>query len=52
MKVIGAEVLTIYNNKTYIVDDVTCDLSINSTFSKEWKSEITYNEYYKAVCCL
>jgi aubergine len=43
---IGAIVLTLYNNKNYKVDDIEWDLSPNSTFKQENGNEQTYKSYY------
>lgn len=47
-RIIGAVVLTDYNNRTYHIDDVDWKSSPLSTF-KKGDSDITYVEYYKQV---
>lgn len=43
---LGATVLTRYNNKTYRIDEITYDVSPMKTF-KMRDEEITYVDYYK-----
>lgn len=45
--IIGAIVLTKYNNKTYRIDDVDFGQSPSNTFTKKDGSKITYIEYFK-----
>ncbi|KAK7794255.1 hypothetical protein R5R35_014662 [Gryllus longicercus] len=45
--IIGAVVLTDYNNRTYRVDDVDFDTSPISTFKLRSGAEISYKNYYK-----
>lgn len=44
---LGACVLTRYNNRLYRVDDVDFSLSPSCTFSRGSKETITYKDYYK-----
>ncbi|XP_063698555.1 protein argonaute-3 [Culicoides brevitarsis] len=45
--VLGASVITRYNNKTYRVDEVLWDMNPMSTFPTSDGKEITFVEYYK-----
>lgn len=45
--ILGATVLTDYNNKTYRVDDVDFSVNPQSTFLYKNNQKITYVEYYK-----
>lgn len=47
--ILGATVLTRYNNKTYRVDDVTYEESPQSKFSMKDGATITIQEYYEKV---
>lgn len=47
-KVLGMTVLTIYNNKTYRIDDVDFDKTPSSTFMRKTE-EITISQYYDEV---
>lgn len=48
-KLLGQIVMTKYNQRTYLVDDVAWDLSPRSTFEKKSGEKITYLEYYESV---
>lgn len=43
---LGATVLTKYNNKTYRIDEITYDVSPKSTF-KMRENDVSYVDYYK-----
>lgn len=43
---LGATVLTKYNNKTYRIDEITHDIKPTSTFKMKDK-EISYMDYYQ-----
>ncbi|RZC38710.1 argonaute-3, partial [Asbolus verrucosus] len=45
--IIGACILTRYNNKTYIVDDIAWDMSPQNTFETRNSSACTFIDYYK-----
>ncbi|XP_044740246.1 piwi-like protein Siwi [Chrysoperla carnea] len=45
--IIGAVVLTDYNNRTYRIDDVDWENSPSSTFKLRTNEEISYAEYFK-----
>lgn len=45
--VIGASVLTRYNNRTYRIDDIDWNKSPNSTFSTRGDEVISFKSYYK-----
>lgn len=45
--VVGAIVITRYNNKTYKIDDVAWTMNPLSTFTNHKGEEIQYKEYYK-----
>lgn len=47
--IIGAVVLTDYNNRTYRIDDVDWDNSPKSTFKLKTNEEIAYSQYFKEV---
>lgn len=47
-KMLGETVLTMYNNKTHRIDDVSFDITPSSTFLKKDK-EITILQYYAEV---
>lgn len=44
---LGAIVITRYNNKTYRIDDIAWDKNPSQTFPKRDGSEISYAQYYK-----
>ena len=48
-KLIGAIVLTRYNNHTYRIDDIAWQKNPASTFQKADGSDMTFIEYYKSV---
>lgn len=48
-EVLGAVVLTDYNNRTYRVDDVDFNVTPMATFKQNNDLEITYAEYYRMV---
>jgi len=50
-KMIGAVVMTPYNNKTYRVDDVRFDMSPNSKFPTKDGGETDFCTYYKRYNC-
>lgn len=45
---LGATVLTKYNNKTYRIDEITYDVSPSSTF-KKGDEDISYIDYYQVI---
>lgn len=45
---LGATVLTKYNNKTYRIDEITYDVSPKSTF-KMRENDVSYVDYYKVM---
>lgn len=45
---LGATVLTKYNNKTYRIDEITYDVKPSDTF-KQKEKEISYIDYYKVI---
>jgi aubergine-like protein len=47
--VVGAIVLTDYNNNTYRVDDVDFSQNPTSTFELKSKDKISYLKYYAEV---
>jgi len=47
--IIGAVVLTAYNNETYRIDDIDENSDPTSTFEKNDGSKISYTQYYKEV---
>lgn len=48
-RIIGAVVLTDYNNRTYRVDDIDWNSTPQSTFQKADGSSVSYIEYYASV---
>ncbi|CAK8693256.1 unnamed protein product [Clavelina lepadiformis] len=46
-ELVGAVVLTRYNNKNYRVDDIAWDLSPTSSFTNSKGESITFQEYYR-----
>lgn len=46
--VIGSVVLTDYNNRTYVISDISWNESPNSTFDRDG-NKISYVEYYNSV---
>jgi len=48
---VGSTVMTTYNKKMYVIDDITYDVKLSHTFTqnkgKEW-SEVTFMDYYKS----
>lgn len=47
-QLLGETILTRYNNKSYIVDDINFDMSPKSSFTRENGVVTTFVEYYKA----
>ncbi|XP_026816525.1 piwi-like protein Siwi [Rhopalosiphum maidis] len=45
--VVGNTVMTIYNNKTYVIDDIDENAGPNSEFCKNDQSIVTYRQYYR-----
>ena len=46
-ELLGCSILTRYNNKSYIVDDINFEMSPESTFTNEKGQTMTFVEYYK-----
>ena len=44
---LGTTVMTIYNKRTYKVDDIDFDMSLKDTFEQEDGSQITYQDYFR-----
>jgi len=44
---LGVSVLTRYNNKSYVIDEIDTDASVKDTFHNEKGQEISYIDYYK-----
>ncbi|XP_050431012.1 piwi-like protein Siwi [Adelges cooleyi] len=45
--VIGTTVMTVYNNETYVIDDIDEASDPSSTFPKKDGTKMSYNQYYK-----
>lgn len=47
--IVGCVVLTDYNNRTYRIDDIDWNKTVESTFSKCDGTSISYKDYYMQV---
>ena len=46
-QLLGESILTRYNNRSYIIDDINFEMSPKSTFTNEKGVQMTFIDYYK-----